>query len=70
MQNWGPKELNFESLAKNMPTDRTQRVDKKTGVTRVMIIKKSKITHFLCFLLMAAKNWSHFGENMILKDLI
>ena len=29
MQNGDPKELNFESLAKNMPTDRTQRVDKK-----------------------------------------
>ena len=54
-----------------MPTDRAQRVDVKNGVTslfkmftsRVMVIKMSKMAHFLYFLLMTGKNQSQFGQN-------
>ena len=60
-------ELNFEGLEiqkLNMPTDRTQRVGEKNGViflvimltSRAMVIKMSKMVHFLYFLLMTAKN--------------
>ena len=58
--------LNFEGLEMqkwNIPTDRAQRVDGKNGVfcvvimftSQVMVIKKSKMAHFLYFLLMPAK---------------
>ena len=61
------KELNFESLEMqkwNIQADRAQRVDGKNGVIclvimfapGVMIIKMSKMAHFLYFLLMPAKN--------------
>ena len=52
--------------------DRAERVDEKNGVIclvimftpGVMVIKISKMTHFLYFLLMPAKNQSQFGENI------
>ena len=60
--------------------DRAQRVDEKNEVIclvivftlGVMVIKMSKMVHFLYFLLMPAKNQSQFGENIYvhLKDLI
>ena len=61
-----PKELNFGGLEMqkwNIPTDRAQRVDEKSGdicvvitfAPGVMVIKMSKIAHFLYFLLMPAK---------------
>ena len=54
---------------RNTQTDRAQRVDGKNGViclvimftSRVMVIKMSKMTHSLYFLLMPAKNQSQFG---------
>ena len=59
--------------------DRAQRVDEKNEVIclvivftlGVMVIKMSKMVHFLYFLLMPAKNQSQFGENIYvhLKDL-
>ena len=49
---------------------RVQRVDEKNGFIclimfppRVVIIKMSKIAHFLNFLLMTEKNQSQFGQN-------
>ena len=64
----------------NLPTDRAQRVDEKNGIiclvimlaSGVMVIKMSKMAHFLYFLLMPANNQSRFGENIYvhLKDLI
>ena len=75
-------ELNFEGLEMqkwNIPTDRAQRWDGKNGVIclvmftpKVMVVKMSKIAHFLYFLLMPAKNQSQFGQNTYvhLKDLI
>ena len=60
-------EFNFEGLEMqkwNISTDRAQRVDEKNGfiflvimfIPRVINIKTSKITDFLYFLLMTAKN--------------
>ena len=76
-------ELNFERLEMqklNIPTDGAQRVDGENGVIclviifnpLVMVIKTSKIAHFLYFLLMPAKNQSQFEQNIYvhLKDLI
>ena len=62
-------ELNFKGLEIekwNIPTDRAQRVDGKNGVICLvimftpwdMVIKKSKMTHFLYFLPMPAKTQS------------
>ena len=78
-----PMELNFEGLEMqkwNIPTDRAQRVDGKNGVIclvimftpQVMVIKMSKMAHFLYFLLMPSKNNSQFGKNVYvhLQDLI
>ena len=59
--------LNFEGLEMhkgNMPTDRARRADDKIVViclvimviSRVMIIKMSRMSIFLYFLLMTAKN--------------
>ena len=69
MQRGDPMELNFEGLEMqkwNIPTDRAERWDGKNGVIclvmftpKVMVIKMSKIAHFLYFLLMPAKNQSH-----------
>ena len=83
IQREDPKELNFEGLEMqkwNKQTDRAQRVDEKNGVIclvimfapGVMVIKMSKMAHFLYFALMPAKNQSQFGENIYahLKDLI
>ena len=83
IQKEDPKELNFEGLEMqkwNKQTDRTQRADEKNGVIclvimfapGVMVIKMSKMAHFLYFLLMPAKNQTQFGENICvhLKDLI
>ena len=79
----GPHGTEFEGLEMqkwNIPTDRAQKVDEKIRViclvimftTRVMVIKMSKMAHFLYFLLMPAKNQSQFGQNIDvhLKDLI
>ena len=51
--------------------DRAQRVHEKNGVTRlavftprVMVIKMSKMAHFMYFLLDTAKNQSHFGQDL------
>ena len=70
----------FEMEKWNIPKDRSQRVDKKNGVVslvimfapRVMVIKMSKMAHFLHFLLMPATNQTQFGETIYvhLKDLI
>ena len=59
---------------------RAQTLDGKNGVIclvnmltpRVMVIKMSKMTHFLHFLLITAKYQSQFGQNIYvhLKDLI
>ena len=68
-------ELNFEGLEIqkwNIPTDTTQRVDKKNGVIclvmmltpRVMVIKMPKMAHFLYFLLRRAKNLPQFRQNI------
>ena len=56
----------------NIPTDRAQRVDGKNGVIclviiftpGVMVTKISKITHFLYFVMMPAKDQSGFGQNI------
>ena len=64
-------ELNFERIEMqkwNIPTDRAERVDGQNGVIclvimftlRVMIIKMSKMAHFLYFQLIPAKNQSQF----------
>ena len=60
--------------------DRAQRVDEENGViclvimftSRVMIIRMSKVSNFLYFVLMIAKNQSQFGKNIQvrLKNLI
>ena len=57
----GSHELNFDGLKMqkwNIPMDRTQRVDEKNGViclvmftARVIVMKMSKMAHFLHFLL-------------------
>ena len=62
---------------RNIPTDKTQRVDEKNGVIYlviiitpgVMVIKMSKMPHFL---LMIAKNKSQFEKTILvpMKDLI
>ena len=78
-----PMELNFKCLEMqkwNIPTDRVQRVDGKNGVIClvimfapwVMVIKVSKMAHFLYFLLIPAKNKSQIGQNIYvhLKGLI
>ena len=53
-------ELNYEGFEiqkNNTPTYRTQRVDENIMFTpRIMIIKMTKMAHFLNFLLMAGKN--------------
>ena len=76
-------ELNFKGLEmqkSNIPTSRTQRVDRKNGVIcqvimlapQVMVIKMSKMAHYLYFLLMSAKNQSQLGHIIYvhLKSLI
>ena len=68
-------ELNFQGLEMqkwNIPTDNAQRVGGKNRfiwqvimfTTQVMVIKMSKMAHFLYFLLMPAKNESRFGQNI------
>ena len=67
--------MNFEVLEMqtgNIPTDKAQKVDVKNGViclvimftSKVMVIKMSKMTPFLYFLLMIAENQSQFGQNI------
>ena len=75
-------ELNFEDLEipkLNIPTVRAQRIGEKIDIClvvmftpRLMVIKMSKIVHFLYFLLMTAKYQSQFGQNIYvnLEDLI
>ena len=73
---------NFEGLEMqkwNIPKDRAQRVDEKKRAIclinmfspRVIVIRMSKMAHFLSFLLMTAKNQSQFGQNILehLKDV-
>ena len=55
----------------NLATDRVQIVDKQNGVIRlvmfthrVMVIKMSKIAHFMYFLLDTAKNQSQFAQDI------
>ena len=66
-------ELNFEGLEiqkLNIPKDRFQSLHEKNGgiflfimlTPRVMVIKMSKMVHFLYFILIAAKNQSYFGQ--------
>ena len=73
MQKGDPIEVNFEGLEMqkwNIPTDRVQRVDEKNVIIclvimftyGVMVIKMSKMAHFLYFLLMIAKNSHSFGK--------
>ena len=75
MQNGDPMQLNFKGLETqkwNIPMDQAQRVDEKNGViclvimftTGVMIIKISKIAHFLYFQLMLVKTQSEFRESI------
>ena len=52
-------------------TDRAQRVDEKNGfiylvmfTPRVMVIKMSKMAHFMYFLLDTAKYESQFGQDI------
>ena len=54
----------------NISLDRAQKVDEKDGVIplvmftlRVMVIKMSKIVHFIYFPLNTAKNQSRFGQD-------
>ena len=65
MQRKDLMELNFESIEMqnwNIPTEKAHRVDEKNGIIclvimfnpRVMVIKTSKVAHFLYFLLMTA----------------
>ena len=66
-------ELNFKGLEIqkwNIPTERAQRLDEKNVALclvvmftpRVMVVKMSKLAYFLFFLLMAANNYSQFGQ--------
>ena len=55
----------------NISTNRALSVDEKNGVIclvmvtpRVMVIKMSKMAHFMYFLLDTAKNQSHFGQDL------
>ena len=70
-------ELNFEGLQmqkRNISADNAQRLETKTGVICLvvmfflgfMVIKMSKKTYFLCFLLMTAKISPSFSK--ILKS--
>ena len=70
-QNIMQRELSFECLEMqklNILRDRAQGADEKNGVIclvimfipRVLLIKMSKMAHFLYFLLMTAKNQSQF----------
>ena len=68
MQSRDPMELNFEGLQmlnRNIPTNRSQRVDEKNRVIciviiiltcRVMVIKMLKMAYYCYFLLIKAKN--------------
>ena len=75
--------LNFVGLEMqkwNTETDKTQKVDEENGVIylgimftpTVMVIKMSKMAHFLYFQLMTAKKLWQFQQNIYvhLKDLI
>ena len=60
----------FEIQNWNILTDRAQRVDGKNGVIRlviltprIMVIKMSKMAHFMYFLLYTAKYQSQFGQD-------
>ena len=56
----------------NVPTDKTQKADEKNGVIcpviiftlGVMVIKMSKMAHFLYFLLMTVKYLSQVRQNI------
>ena len=67
IQRVDPTELNFEGLEMqecNIPTDRIQRVDEKSGVIcleviftpRATVTEMSKNIYFLYFVMMTAKN--------------
>ena len=70
--NSNPMRVNFEGLEIqkwNVAMDRAQIVHEKNGVIclfimftpKVMVVKMPKMPHFLYFLLMATKIYSHFG---------
>ena len=69
---WVPHETEIKFLkCKNILTGKAQRVDEKKGVIRlvmftprVMVIKISKMAHFLYFLLDTAKYQSQFGQDI------
>ena len=55
----------------NLATDRVQRVDERNDVIRlvmfthrVLVIKMSKMAHFMYFLLDTAKNQSQFAQDI------
>ena len=67
MQRGDSTKLNFEGLEmqkRNVPMDRAQRADENNGficlvvmvISRVMIIKMSRMAKFLYFLLVTSKN--------------
>ena len=73
-------ELNFKGLEMkkwNIATGRVQRADEKTGVIclfimltpQVMLIKMSKMAHFLYSLLIPAKNQWQFVQNICVSSL-
>ena len=75
-RNGDPMDLSFEGLEIqkwNISADRAQRVDEKNEIiclliiftSRVIVITMSKMAHFLYFLLITAKNQSHFGQNIL-----
>ena len=71
MQRKKPMELNFECLEIqkwNITMDRLQRVDKKWGnlsrYSQIMVVKMSKIAHFLYLLLMTVKSQLQYGQNI------
>ena len=72
-----PVELNFEGLEMkkwNIPTDRAQRKDRKKWVSfpvimftpQVIVIKMSKMTHFLYFRLIPPKSQSQYFDKIFI----
>ena len=69
---WVPHRTEIKFLKfNNILTDRAQRVDEKNGVIRlviftprVMVIKISKMAHFMYFLLDTAKYQSQFRQDI------
>ena len=73
MQIMEATDINFEVYEMgNKPTNEAQRVDVKNGVIclffmftiRVVVIKMSKMAHFLYFPVMTTKSQSQLGQNI------